>query len=222
MPCSARDAAAAVDDELQDRIVDAFVAGFDAGDVDVEVAVGGVAEQPHVRRTARPTRPRRGTSSTERGELRLRQRHVELVRRTERVDRLGVVLAVAPQRRSRRRSTATAASSTSMPSTACREGRRRIDVIRALDEEVHRARRPAAAAAPAARARARRRRRRTARPLRATASDRRSDAHASNAASTVAKPSSATTRSSQRGTSAARAAVTTASVPSLPQTSDGR
>ena len=46
MPCSALIDAAPVGDEPEDGVVHRLVARFDAGDVDVDVAVGGVAEQP--------------------------------------------------------------------------------------------------------------------------------------------------------------------------------
>ena len=147
------------------------------------------------------------------------QRDVELVRRAESVDRLGVRLAVAPQRFGR-----------------TRVGRDRDvgDAGERIDDRGQRVGRdrcaPAASTSTYAPWRARERRRQPelrrtrgrappARRTRAPATRRRRGAGpptASSASSTSSNASSATTTCCGRGTSRSRAAVTTASVPSLP------
>ena len=57
------DAAAPLGDEAQHGVVDPLVVGVDAGDVDVDVAVADVAEQPGPRVRGDGARPRAGTSS---------------------------------------------------------------------------------------------------------------------------------------------------------------
>ena len=83
------DAATELSDIVHDAVVHRQVVRSDAGHVDVDVAIPGVAEQPR-RRLRVGAADDVGHIVDEGGQDRRRQRHVELVGRTERVDRLGV------------------------------------------------------------------------------------------------------------------------------------
>ena len=72
--------------------------GSKPGHVDVNVAIADVAEQPR-RRLEIGTPDNVWRMVDEGGQRRRWKRHIELVGRTERIDRLGVALAVVPQLR---------------------------------------------------------------------------------------------------------------------------
>ena len=90
------DAAAQLSDISHDPVIDAQVIGCKPGHVDVDVAITEVAEQPspRVRVSGSDNLRHLVDESGQRGR---RQRDIELVGRTERVDRLGVTLSVVPE-----------------------------------------------------------------------------------------------------------------------------
>ena len=98
MPCSALIEPCSSATSSNTAVGYALVVGRDAGDVDVNVAVARVTEQPHRRRRARSRHARRDALN-ELAERSAGSVTSSLCGAPEQVDRLGVRLAIAPQSR---------------------------------------------------------------------------------------------------------------------------
>ena len=82
---------------LQHRVRHAVVVGIDTSDVHVQIAVAGVTEEPHLcggRNRGNPT----ANGRNERPQDVQRHRDVQLERRPDEVDDVGMRLSIAPQR----------------------------------------------------------------------------------------------------------------------------